>query len=114
MKVNWRCNVVHDWVEQVPQEAYDRLGYSQDLIRQLGCSPPLVPLAPGGGAAKEADPEGRHHAPHPRPGHQAVPAHHQGQGDGGRGPAICADFARLLEGEPRGDQAAPDHGVAQG
>ena len=63
VKVNWRCNVVHDWVEQVPQEAagalYDRLGYSEDLIRQLGCSPPWVPLAlekerprrrtPGGG-----------------------------------------------------------------
>ena len=30
IKVNWRCNVVHDWVEPVPQEAvralYDRLG----------------------------------------------------------------------------------------
>ena len=55
VKVNWRCNVVHDWVEQVPQEAagalYDRLGYSQDLIRQLGC--------PGGGAAKEADPKAK-------------------------------------------------------
>ena len=36
IKVNWRCNVVHDWVEPVPQEAagalYDRLG-SQDLIQ---------------------------------------------------------------------------------
>ena len=51
VKVNWRCNVVHDWVEQVPQEAvgalYDRLGYSQDLIRQLGCSPPLGASGPG-------------------------------------------------------------------
>ena len=55
VKVNWRCNVVHDWVEQVLQEAagalYDRLGYSQDLIRQLGCSPPLGASGPGGGAA---------------------------------------------------------------
>ncbi|CAJ1366158.1 unnamed protein product, partial [Effrenium voratum] len=34
VKVNWRCNVVHDWVEQVPQEAagalYDRLGAAKE------------------------------------------------------------------------------------
>ena len=63
IKVNWRCNVVHDWVEPVPQEAaaalYDRLGYSQDLITQLGCSPPLGASGPGGGAAKESDPKAK-------------------------------------------------------
>ena len=63
IKVKWRCNVVHDWVEPVPQEAagalYDRLGYSQDLITQLGCSPPLGASGPGGGAAKESAEEGR-------------------------------------------------------
>ena len=62
IKVNWRCNVVHDWVEPVPQEAagalYDRLG-SQDLITQLGCSPPLGASGPGGGAAKESDPKAK-------------------------------------------------------
>ena len=157
VKVNWRCNVVH-WVEQVPQEAagalYDRLGYSQDLIR---------PLALGGERPRRRTQrprscKGRHHAPHPRPGHQAVPAHHHGHGDGGRGLKVrqqalsqrgeaCVLGLRgvwlglakhqclgsgeqgkvqdhgglyvqilqgLLEGEPRRDQAAPDHGVAQG
>ena len=63
VKVNWRCNVVHDWVEQVAQEAagalYDRLGYSQDLIRQMGCSPPLGASGLRGGAAKEADPKAK-------------------------------------------------------
>ena len=63
IKVNWRCNVVHDWVEPVSQEAaralYNRLGYSQDLIRQLGCSPPVGVSGPGGGAAKESDPKAR-------------------------------------------------------
>ena len=62
IKVNWRCNVVHDWVEPVPQEAagalYDRLGYSQDLIMQLGCSP-LGASGPGGGAAKDRTPRPR-------------------------------------------------------
>ena len=38
---------------------YDRLGYSQDLITQLGCSPPLNASGPGGGAAKESDPKAK-------------------------------------------------------
>ena len=60
IKVNWRCNVVHDWVELL-----------QDLIRQLGCSF-------GGGAAKESDPKAKilAGAPHAGPGHQAVPPNH--------------------------------------
>ena len=69
VKVNWRCNVVHDWVEQVPQEAagalYDRLGYSQDLIRQpLGCRWPRG-SGQGGGPKGQGPGGGRHHAPHP-------------------------------------------------
>ena len=53
VKVNWRCNVVHDWVEQVPQEA------AGGLVRQVGLlpgphpaagllPPPWVPLTSGG------------------------------------------------------------------
>ena len=38
---------------------YDRLGYSQDMITQLGCSPPLGASGPGGGAAKESDPKAK-------------------------------------------------------
>ena len=77
VKANWRCNVVHDWVEQVPQEAagalYDRLGYSQDLIRQLGCSPPLGAPRPrfwGGRTPRSAHrtraPGGTRPSPRPR------------------------------------------------
>ena len=60
IKVNWRCNVVHDWVEPVLQEAagYDRLGYSP------------------------------HHAPHAGPGHQKVPPDHRGHCHGGRGQEV--------------------------
>ena len=79
VKVNWRCNVVHDWVEQVPQEAagalYDRLGYSSS--GSWVAPPPWVPRAP-----KVLG--GRHHAPHTRPGHQAIPAHQHGRGHGVR------------------------------
>ena len=38
---------------------YDRLGYSQDMITQLGCSPRLGASGPGGGAAKESDPKAK-------------------------------------------------------
>ena len=161
IKVNWRCNVVHDWVEPVPQKVagalYDRLGFSQDLIMQLGCSPPLGALAPGRGG-QGIGPQGQdsggngHHAPHAGPGHQKVPPDHHVHCHGGRGQEVhqqalpdgnqarvrpCpAQHQRmgsggqgevqdhrglhvqvlqgLLEGEPRGDPAAPDYGVAQG
>ena len=59
VKVNWRCNVVHDWVEQVPQEAagalYDRLV----TPRTSSGSWVAPPFGPGGGAAKEADPKAK-------------------------------------------------------
>ena len=165
IKVNWRCNVVHDWVEPVPQEAagalYDRLGYSQTdhaagLLPLLGC---LWPRGRGQGIGPQGQDSGGsgHHAPHAGPGHQKVPpdhrdhchgdrgqevhqqalpdgyqarvlgfggvrprpAQHQRMGSGGQGEVQdhrglhVQVLQGLLEGEPWGDTAAPDYGVAQ-
>ena len=162
IKANWRS--MSGWSRSRRRALYDRLGYSQDLIRQLGCSPALGASGSGGGAAKRIGPQGQdsggsgHHAPHAGPGHQAVPPDHHVHGHNGRGPEVHQQalpegnearvlglcgvrpgpaqhqrmgsggqgevqdhrglhvqvLQRLLEGEPRGDQAAPDHGVAQG
>ena len=109
VKVNWRCNVVHDWVEPVLQEAaralYDRLGFSQDLIRQLGCSPPLGASGPGAERPRNRTPRPRfwgHGGRGPEVHQQALPegdearvlglhgvrpgpAQHQRMGSGGQG-----------------------------
>ena len=42
----------------------------------------------GGGPKGQGPGGGRHHAPHPRPGQQAVPAHHHGNGHSGCGPKV--------------------------
>ena len=158
VKVNWRCNVVHDWVEQVPQEA---AGALYDRLRQMGCSPPWVPLAPGaerprnrtsrarfwGGADTTlcTPDQGtrRYQSPHPRSRRSragstststsrrrrstcfgppwsaawSCPASAHGKWwarRNSRPPGATGAGSARLEGEPRGDPAAPDHGVAQG
>lgn len=54
-KVNWRCNVEHYWVEAVPRDAagklHAKLGYSDEAITGLGCSPPTGASGPGEAAA---------------------------------------------------------------
>ena len=112
VKVNWRCNVVHDWVEQVPQEAVGpcRTASPRTSSGSWVAHPPWVPLAPGEERPRNRTPRprfwggGGHDAPHTcGPGHQAVPAHHHVHGHGGRGPevhqqqALCqGDEARVL------------------
>ena len=94
VKANWRCNVVHDWVEQVPQRRWGPCmtgwaipGLSGSSPR-FGCRWPWGGSGQGGGPKGQGPGGGRHHAPHPRPGHQAVPAHHHGHGHGGCGPKV--------------------------
>ena len=62
---------------------YDRLGYSQDLIRQLGCSPPLGAVAdPKAKVLGGADTTLRT----PDQGNRRYP--HHGHGHGGCGPKV--------------------------
>ena len=55
IKLNWRCNVVHDWVEPVPQR---RRGPCTTVwSRSWAAPPPWVPLAPGGGRPRNRTPD---------------------------------------------------------
>ena len=100
-KSSWRSRStgVATWsmtgVEPVPQEAagalYDRLGYSQDLIMQLGSPWCLWFRGPGGqGIGPQGQDSGGsgHHAPHAGPGHQKVPPDHHVHCHGGRGQEV--------------------------
>ena len=93
VKVNWRCNVVHDWVGRrrgpcmtgwVPP----RTSSGSWVAPPLGCRWPRGGSGQGGGPQGQGPKGGRHHAPHTRPGHQAIPAHHHGHGHGGCGPEV--------------------------